>query len=37
MTSDEMTVLDRKVIIHARKKFWSWNEAVLEVTGVLIK
>jgi hypothetical protein len=37
MTSDLMTVLDREVIIHACKKFWSWIEAVIEATGVFIK
>jgi hypothetical protein len=37
MTSDVMTELDREVIIHACKKFWSRNEAVLEDTGVFIK
>jgi hypothetical protein len=37
MTSDVMTHLDREVIIHACKKFWSWIEAVMEATGVFIK
>jgi hypothetical protein len=37
MTSDVMTYLDREVIIHACKQFWSWIEAVLEPTGVFIK
>jgi hypothetical protein len=37
MTSDFMTDLDREVIIHACKKFWSWIEAVMEATGVFIK
>ncbi len=37
MTSDLMTYLDREVIIHACKKFWSWIEAVMEATGVFIK
>jgi hypothetical protein len=37
MTSDVMTDLDREVIIHACKRFWSWIEAVMEVTGVFIK
>jgi hypothetical protein len=37
MTSDVMTILDREVIIHACKKFWSWIEAVMEATGVFIK
>jgi hypothetical protein len=37
MTSDLMTDLDREVIIHACKKFWSWIEAVMEATGVFIK
>jgi hypothetical protein len=37
MTSDVMTDLDREVIIHACKKFWSWIEAVMEDTGVFIK
>jgi hypothetical protein len=37
MTSDLMTNLDREVIIHACKKFWSWIEAVMEATGVFIK
>jgi hypothetical protein len=37
MTSDVMTDLDREVIIHACKKFWSWIEAVMEATGVFIK
>jgi hypothetical protein len=37
MTSDVMTYLDREVIIHACKKFWSWIEAVMEATGVFIK
>jgi hypothetical protein len=36
MTSDVMTGLDREVIIHACKKFWSWFEAVMEATGVFI-
>jgi hypothetical protein len=37
MTSDVMTYLDREVIIHACKKFWSWIEAVMEATEVSIK
>jgi hypothetical protein len=37
MTSDVMTDLDREVIIHACKKFWSWIEAVMEATGVFTK
>ncbi len=37
MTSDLMTDLDREVIIHACKQFWSWIEAVMEATGVFIK
>jgi hypothetical protein len=37
MTSNVMTDLDRKVIIHACKKFRSWIEAVMEATGVFIK
>ncbi len=37
MTSDVMTHHDREVIIHACKRFWSWIEAVMEATGVLIK
>jgi hypothetical protein len=37
MTSDLVTDLDREVIIHACKKFWSWIEAVMEATGVFIK
>ena len=37
MTSDVMTYLDREVIIHACKKFWSWIEVVMEATGVFIK
>ncbi len=37
ITSDLMTYLDREVIIHACKKFWSWIEAVMEATGVFIK
>ncbi len=37
VTSDLMTGLDREVIIHAYKKFWSWFEAVMEATGVFIK
>jgi hypothetical protein len=36
MTSDLMSELDREVIIHACKKFWSWIEAVMEATGVFI-
>jgi hypothetical protein len=36
MTTDLMTDLDRKVIIHACKKFWSWIEAVMEAIGVFI-
>jgi hypothetical protein len=36
MTSDVRTDLDREVIIHACKKFWSWIEAVIEATGVFI-
>jgi hypothetical protein len=36
MTSDVMTDLDREVIIHACKKFWS-VEAVMEDTGVFHK
>jgi hypothetical protein len=32
MTSDLMTDLEREVIIHAYKKFWSWIEAVMEAT-----
>ncbi len=36
MTSDVMTDLDREVIIHACKQFWSWIEAVMEPTGVFI-
>jgi hypothetical protein len=37
MTSDVLTDLEREVIIHARKKFRSWIEAVMEATGVFIK
>jgi hypothetical protein len=37
MTSDVMTNLDREVIIHNCKKFWSWIEAVMEATGIFIK
>ncbi len=37
MTSDVMTDLDREVIIHACKKFWSWIEAVMEATGFFTK
>jgi hypothetical protein len=37
MTLDLMTDLDREVVIHAGKKFWSWIEAVMEATGVFIK
>jgi hypothetical protein len=37
MTSDLMTDLDKEVIIHACKKFWSWIDAVMEATGVFIK
>jgi hypothetical protein len=37
MTSYVMTDLDREVIIHACKKFWSWIEAVMEATRVFIK
>jgi hypothetical protein len=37
MTSDVMTDLDREVIIHAYRKFWSWIEAVMEATGVFMK
>jgi hypothetical protein len=37
MTSDVMTDLDREVMIHACKKFWSWIEAVMEATGVFVK
>ncbi len=36
MTSDVMTDLDREVIIHDCKKFWSWIEAVMEDIGVCI-
>jgi hypothetical protein len=37
MTSDVMTNLDREVIIHASKKFWSWIEAFMKATGVFMK
>jgi hypothetical protein len=37
MTSDVMTDLDREVIIHACRKFWSWIEVVMEATGVFMK
>jgi hypothetical protein len=37
MTSNVMTYLDREVIIHGCKKFWSWIEAVMEATRVFIK
>jgi hypothetical protein len=37
MTSDVMTDLEREVIIHACKYFWSWIEAVMEANGVFIK
>jgi hypothetical protein len=37
MISDVMTDLDREVVLHVCKKFWSWIEAVLEATGVFIK
>jgi hypothetical protein len=37
MTSDVMANLDREVVIHVCKKFWSWIEAVMEATGVFIK
>jgi hypothetical protein len=37
MISDVMTDLDKEVIIHACKKFWSWIEAVMKATGVFIK
>jgi hypothetical protein len=37
MASDVMIDLDREVIIHACKMFWSWIEAVLEANGVFMK
>jgi hypothetical protein len=37
MNSEIMTELDRKVIIHACKKFRSWIEAVMEATRIFIK
>jgi hypothetical protein len=37
MTSAVVTDLDREIIIHAYKKFQSWNEVVMEATGVFIK
>jgi hypothetical protein len=37
MTLYVMTDLDREVIIHACKKFWSWIEAAMEATRVFIK
>jgi hypothetical protein len=37
ITSDLITDLDREVIIHACKKFWSWIEAVMEATRVFIR
>jgi hypothetical protein len=37
MTSDVMTDLDRELIIHACKKFWSWIEADMEATGFFTK
>jgi len=37
MTSEVMPDLDREVIIHAFKKFWSWIESVMEATKVFNK
>ena len=37
MTSAGVTDLDREVIIHACKQFWSWIEAVMEANGVFIR
>jgi hypothetical protein len=35
--SDVMTDLDREVIIHSCKKFWSWIKAVMLAIGDFIK
>ena len=32
-----MAVIDRKVVIHACKKFWSWIEAIVEASGGFIE
>jgi hypothetical protein len=37
MTSEVRIDLDREVIIHVCKMFWSWIEAVLEANGVFIR
>jgi hypothetical protein len=37
MIPDVMANLNREVVIHVGKKFWSWIEADMEATGVFIK
>jgi hypothetical protein len=37
MIPDVMANLDREVVIHLCKKFWSWIEAGMEATVVFIK
>ena len=37
MIPDVMANLNREVVIHVYKKFWSWIEADMEATGVFIK
>jgi hypothetical protein len=37
MIPDVMANLDREVVIHVCKKFWSWIEADMEATVVFIK
>jgi hypothetical protein len=37
MISDVMAKLDRDVVIHVCKRFWSCIEADMEATGVFIK
>jgi hypothetical protein len=37
MIPDVMANLNREVVIHVCKKFWSWIKADMEATGVFIK
>jgi hypothetical protein len=37
MIPDVIANLNREVVIHVCKKFWSWIEADMEATGVFIK
>jgi hypothetical protein len=35
--SEVMADMDREVVIHPCKKFWSWIEAIVEANGDIIE